>query len=103
MINLKNKNMKNRSTNNPKRLFRQSILIPLILFGIVNFISAKASYSEEASTSIKLNIKNKSIKNIVSEIEKKTDFVFFYFDDDVELSKRISIDVDARSIDEALT
>lgn len=95
--------MKNRLTNNLRKTFRRGILIPLLLFGMVNFISAKASYSGEASTSIKLNLKGKSIRDIVSEIEKKTNFVFFYFDDDVELNKRISIDVDAKSIEEALT
>lgn len=93
--------MKNMLTNNTKKLFRQTAILCTFLLGVLNLAHANTSYAQ--ATSIRLSVKNKSIKNVLSEIESKTEFVFFYFNEDVELDEQVSIDVNDESIDRVLT
>lgn len=65
------------------------IMIFFLLAGISS-IFASSTYSQ--STSLSLNIDNKSIKEVLSTIEKKSDYVFFFSEDIIsDLNKRVNI------------
>lgn len=80
--------------------FRHLCVLACFLLGVLNPISAKASYAEQTAITLKLN--NKSLKEIFSEIESKTEFVFFYFSEDVNLKEKKSIDISDKSINQVL-
>lgn len=92
--------MKNMLIDNSLKLLRRISLLSILLFGALSMSSTNIKIAQE--TYVNLNAKNKTIKNVLSEIESKTGFVFFYFDDDVELNEEISIVVKNEPIDKIL-
>lgn len=79
---------------------RHLCVLVCFLLGTLNPIFAEGSYAEQTAITLKLN--NKSLKEIFSEIESKTEFIFFYFSEGVNLKERKSIDVRDKSINETL-
>lgn len=86
---------------NLRKTFKIMRLITLFLFFGVSFSFANNSYSQSKSVSV--NISNRTIKEVFKEIEKKSEFVFFYLDDTVDLNKKVSIKSKDKKIDEILT
>lgn len=64
-------------------------LFIVILAFSVSAMHAEGVYSQ--STSVKLNVKNSSIGNVLTEIESQTEYSFFYNSKDVDVSKKISL------------
>jgi len=58
------------------------------------------SYSQ--STKISLNLNNKTIKQVLTEIEKNSEFVFFYQDDIIDVNRRVSVNADNETIEDIL-
>jgi TonB-linked SusC/RagA family outer membrane protein len=50
-----------------------------------------ATYSQ--SVHISLSLTNKTVKEVFCEIEKNSDYIFFYFDEVVDVNRKVSIDV----------
>ncbi|WP_352422549.1 TonB-dependent receptor [Proteiniphilum sp.] len=71
----------------------------LLLIGI-GVCGAANSYSQ--NTGITLRAESKTIKEVFAEIEKSSEFVFFYFHDDVDLDRRVSVNVKDKKINEIL-
>ncbi|MFC4672314.1 TonB-dependent receptor [Dysgonomonas termitidis] len=61
-----------------------------------------AAYSYSQTTNLSLDIKNKTVKDVFSEIEKKSEFVFFYQDGTIDLNRKVSIKADKMTVDKIL-
>ena len=71
----------------------------LILFAMMT-ASAVNSYSQTAR--INMNLKNATIVDIFREIERTSEFGFFFKSEELNLDKRQSIEVSNATIDEIL-
>lgn len=75
-------------------------IIKLTTFFLIlgmNISFAVGTYSQE--TFLTLNIKNKSIKEVFSEIEKNSEYIFFYYEDELDLDKKVSLNIKNQTID----
>ncbi|MGV8090578.1 MAG: TonB-dependent receptor [Mangrovibacterium sp.] len=70
----------------------------LLLAGLLQ-VSAK-SYSQ--NTKLNIGLHNATIAAILNQIEERSDYRFFYDNDQVDLSKRINFEVNNKSIEEIL-
>lgn len=66
----------------------------------ISFCFSNNSYSQ--STKISLNLKNKTVKQVFSEIEKNSEFIFFYQDDIIDVNRRVSVSADNGTIEQIL-
>lgn len=89
-----------KSPNNLKCALKIMKVLTTFLF-IVSFSVAANTYSQESSITIKLT--NATIKEIFSEIEKRTDYVFLISGNlGNEVNRRVDIDIDTDSVDEVM-
>ncbi|WP_372933257.1 TonB-dependent receptor [Mariniphaga sediminis] len=72
------------------------------VFILVGLISASASESYSQVTRFDLSMKNAALKSILTKIEEKTEFYFFYKSDEIESLSNLSIKVNNASISEVL-
>ena len=83
------------------RLIKIMKISVLLFFFCLFSMTAKNVYSQQAELS--LDMKNVTIEEVISEIEKKSDYVFLITNEaQVELAKRTSLHVDKESIQEIL-
>lgn len=72
------------------------------VFILVGLISASASESYSQVTRFDLSMKNAALKSILTKIEEKTEFYFFYKSDEIESLSNLSIKMNNASISEVL-
>lgn len=73
-----------------------------ILFSIIGIGISFSNNSYSQSTHITINVKNKTLKDVFSEIEKNSGYAFFYYDDVVDTSRKVSIKTKDRTINQIL-
>lgn len=61
---------------------------------------ASETYSQE--TSFNINTSNKTVKEVIKEIENSSEFIFFYLDKSIDLNRKVSIDAQNERIDAIL-
>jgi len=83
------------------KLLRQTgrILFFCFLIGM-NTVHANSSYSQ--TTRLNLNLKNKTVKEVFSEIEKNSEYIFLYNDDNLDETRKVSVHVQNQTIDKVL-
>lgn len=72
----------------------------LILFISFTTASAKSSYSQ--NTKFTFSLDNIAVKELFSQIEKKSEFIFVYYDNIINPDKRISVKADNETLEEIL-
>lgn len=72
-----------------------------LLFGVNYSFANQNNYSQLKTLS--LNVNNKALRAVFQEIEKNSQFVFFYLDDAVNLDRKVSIKTKDKTINEILT
>ncbi len=93
------KNVDGNSVKELKKLFL--IMRLIILFLITSFVSVGAnSYSQTARLSV--NLKSVTIEEIFDAIENQSEYIFFYQDQNIDLNRMISIEVENKTINEVL-
>ena len=76
--------------------FIMRLFVFFMVFGCgVGF--ASNTYSQ--TTTLTINVKNKSVKEIFSEIEKNSEYVFFFYDEVLDKERVVSINVKNQKID----
>ncbi len=75
------------------------LTITLLLFAILT-ATAGSTYSQ--STRINLKMKNVSLVDVFREIERTSEFGFFFKSEELDLNKHVSIDLKDATIDEVL-
>jgi TonB-linked SusC/RagA family outer membrane protein len=80
--------------------------IRLVAIVVLSWIaSLGAGYAEGAysqSMLLTLDLNNKNIKEVLSEIEKNSEFVFFYYDEAIDTGRKVSIRVKNETVDKVL-
>lgn len=66
----------------------------------ISFCFSNSSYSQ--STKLSLNLKNKTVKQVFTEIEKNSEFVFFYQDDIINVDRKVNVSVDNETVEQIL-
>ncbi|MDR2473343.1 MAG: TonB-dependent receptor [Tannerella sp.] len=76
----------------------------VIMFLVITFpgtlISSAGIYA--GTTFLSIKVKNKPIREVFSQIESQSKFVFFYHDDALDLDRKVSVDVTNETIDKIL-
>ena len=85
---------------NKKRLLRTMKIFLLLTFLTIGTCFASESYSQETSFSI--TTENKTVKEVINEIENNSEFIFFYLDKSIDLNRKVSIHVENKKIDTIL-
>lgn len=75
------------------------LTILLLLTGI-NMGFASQVYSQ--STVLSLNVNNGTVKEIFAEIEKQSEYVFFYYDNVLDVNRKVKINVQNKTVEEVL-
>lgn len=83
-----------------KRLLRTMKILLLFAFLTIGTCFASETYSQEASFSITTN--NKTVKDVISEIENSSEFIFFYLDRSIDLSRKVSVNAKDQRIETIL-
>lgn len=81
-----------------KRIMRLSLFL-IVLSSTVAFSSN--TYSQ--STKLSLKVENRTVKEIISEIEENSEFIFFYQKQDIDLGRKVSLHVEKEDIKSILT
>lgn len=95
----KNKHLGLKKANIRRTCRIMRVFLLFFMLGI-GFCFSNNSYSQ--STKISLNLKNKTVKQVFSEIEKNSEFIFFYQDDIIDVNRRVSVSADNGTIEQIL-
>jgi len=78
-----------------KIILTMRLFILLMVFGY-GICYATDSYSQV--TVLSLNVKNKTVKEVFSEIEKNSEYIFFYYDGVLDSERKVSINLKNQKI-----
>jgi TonB-dependent starch-binding outer membrane protein SusC len=81
-------------------MFRTIIAVLFVM--VIGIAPAFAANTYSQSTRLSLNLKNETIKNVLNEIEKKSEFYFIYDASAIDATMSISLDANKKSIVEIL-
>ena len=84
---------------NINSLRKMKLIVSLILLSLFQ-LSAIESYAQNAK--INLSLKNVSLKEAIKLIENQTDFVFFYNNAEIDLTRKVNADISNGNIKEFL-
>ena len=83
-----------------KRILRIMRITTILLLIQIPLIFAANMHAQ--TTLVNITVKNQAAKNVISQIEKQTDYLFVY-NNTIDLSKKVSIDVSGVSVAEVLS
>ncbi|MCX6222335.1 MAG: TonB-dependent receptor [Bacteroidia bacterium] len=83
-----------------KKIFMVMKITVFILLLTIGSTFAKSLYSQ--NTRLTLHLENATIQQIFDEIQKKSEFIIFYKDDQVDLNLHSNIDVENATVDQIL-
>ena len=63
----------------------------------INASMANDTYSQSTTLSLKAN--NKTVQEIFSEIEKQSEYVFFYYDGVLDINRKVKLDITDQTVD----
>lgn len=78
------------------------IMRVFLLFFMLGMSVCFSNNTYSQSTKISLNLKNKTVKQVFSEIEKNSEFIFFYQDDVLDASRKVTVNTDNATIEQIL-
>lgn len=84
----------------PEQTKRIMKLTLMLIFGTIFSIYANNSYSQ--STRISLNQENATIREVLKQIEKKSEFYFAYNNKLIDVKRRVNVDADNEKINQIL-
>lgn len=97
---MKNKSIIGINAYQIERIMRLSIVLFIITTNLITNAFANTTYAQE--TQISIQVENINIKDVFREIERKSDFVIFVFDNDIDSEKRFSVNIENQTIDRIL-
>src|SRR5690606_28649956 len=83
-----------------ERIMRLSIVLFIITTNLITNSFANTTYAQE--TQISIHVENINIKEVFREIERKSDFVIFVFDKDIDSKRKVSANIENQTIDKIL-
>jgi TonB-linked SusC/RagA family outer membrane protein len=73
-----------------------------LLFLLISATSLLANNGYSQNTRLSVHLKNATLRDLISEVEKQSEFIFVYYDAVVDLDMQIDVQVDNQTIDEIL-
>ena len=86
-----------RFSNSWSIKYRIMKIAALFLILGINASLASSTYSQSATLSLKAN--NKTVQEIFSEIEKQSEYVFFYYDGILDVNRKVKLDITDQTVD----
>ncbi len=84
-----------------KELIRKMKITCFLLFVLASGLFAAPANSQVAKVSITL--KNASVAKVIDAIEKQSDYLFVYSKNEIDLTRKVSVDIDQQSVAEVLS
>ena len=84
-----------------KQLIRKMKITCFLLFVLASGVFATTATSQVAKVSI--NLKNTTVSNVIDAIEKQTDYLFVYSKNEIDLTRKVSVEVEQHSVAEVLS
>ncbi|MBV6643922.1 MAG: hypothetical protein KI790_00645, partial [Cyclobacteriaceae bacterium] len=78
------------------------LILKAFLFTSLLASDARAQYKSVRDVQVKAEFKNATVKEVISRIEKQTDYVFQYYKVDLPEDVRINIETDKASVAQIL-
>lgn len=73
-----------------------------LLFLLVSAASLMGNNGYSQNTRLSIHLKNSTLKELISEVEKQSEYIFVYYDKVVDLDRQIDVQVDDQTIDKIL-
>lgn len=73
-----------------------------IFLMFIGIEAATANPSQSQNAGLTLTVHNKALKDVFGEIEAKSDYIFFYNDDAVNVNKRVNLEVEEATVSQIL-
>ncbi len=80
-------------------LFRITFLFLLATIGFIRPVSAQTA---EAAKTITLNVQNRPIKEVLTLIERQSDYIFVYYDNILDIHRKVTLKVTNQPISAVL-
>ncbi|MCD8176031.1 MAG: TonB-dependent receptor [Tannerellaceae bacterium] len=74
----------------------------MMLFLLIGIGSGHATSTYSQTTQLSITLNKTTLKELFNEIENNSEYVFFYYDNVIDLEKEVSIDVENQAIDKIL-
>ena len=86
------------------RCFRQTIRIMRLslFFMVVSTAMAFSAATYSQSTKLSLDLKNATVGEVINTIERQSEYLFLYQEGQVDLNRRVSIQVMGKQLEEIL-
>lgn len=97
---MKNKSIIGINEYQIEKFMRLSTILFIITTNLITNSFANTTYAQE--TQISIHVKNMDIKDVFREIEKKSDFVIFVFDNDIDSKRKVSVRIENQTINKIL-
>jgi TonB-linked SusC/RagA family outer membrane protein len=81
--------------NNNQLLLKMKFIILFLSMGLLN-LSASISYSQ--NTKLTLHLNDVTVKDVFNEIERQSEYLFFYYDEVLDFEKRVDVHVSQQTI-----
>ncbi|MHB9142685.1 MAG: SusC/RagA family TonB-linked outer membrane protein, partial [Paludibacter sp.] len=97
--------MKKNKFHEPKFRYLKKLLLTMkicLFFLLITIASVSANVSYSQNTKLSLNLQNATIQQLIKEIESKSEFIFVFYDDALDLNQKINIRVENLSIEKIL-
>ncbi|MDR1780185.1 MAG: hypothetical protein LBR50_05570, partial [Tannerella sp.] len=85
-----------------KRVFNRTMKLSLLLatLAVVNVFAADEV--NLLASKVTLNINNRTVKEVLKEIEKQSNFIFFYNDLAIDMERKVQVNVKNKEVREVL-
>lgn len=85
-----------------KRDLKKGLLMTKLTFFLSVFLALQISASVYSQTRLSVDSKNKSVKEVLRDIENQSEFRFFYNEDFVDMKRRIGFNIENETIAEIM-
>jgi len=73
-----------------------------LLFLLISATSLLANSGYSQNTTLTIHLKNATLRDLISEVEKQSEFIFVFYDKVVDLDRQVDIQADNQTIDKVL-
>ncbi len=73
-----------------------------LLFILISAASLMANSGYSQNTRLSIHLKNATLRDLISEVEKQSEYIFVFYDKIVDLDRQIDVQVDNQTIDKVL-
>lgn len=73
-----------------------------LLFLLISAASLMANSGYSQNTTLSIHLKNATLRDLITEVEKQSEFIFVFYDNAVDLDRQIDVEADNQTVDKIL-